>query len=223
MLYLFDEASTLTLYNFSEQLIERPKDWAPHYQVTGFFFLPTGIIGIGDEVLTTWFQNGAAPVYIGFGSIPVPDPALLAAVVNDLLATGNHRIILCKGWSKLPGLPSHANLFIVEQVNHAWLLPQCTCAIFHGGAGTLAAVLKAKIPVIIVSIFGDQPIWGKIAVRKKIGVHIPFKQLSSKKLLDAINTVQTPVYRKNAFKTGEKINAENGIDNAIAKLEAYFL
>ena len=224
MLHSFDEAKVLTLYNFSQQLIERPKDWADHYQVTGFLPLP-GDGNSNDEAataLSAWLQNGEPPLYIGFGSIPVPDPELLSTILNELLVATNHRFILCKGWSALPGLPNHANLFIVEQSDHEWLLPKCKAAIHHGGAGTLAAVLKAKIPSIIVSIFGDQPMWGKIVARKKIGVHIPFKKVTTKKLLGAIEETQTPAFRKNAFEAGEKVNAENGIERAIEQLEAYF-
>jgi len=104
MLHLFDEAKTLTLYNFSRYLIERPADWQPHYQVTGFF--PLQIRNASKEnvpiKLTAWLQNGEAPVYVGFGSIPVPDPPLLGKIINDVLAATQLRIILCKGWSALP-------------------------------------------------------------------------------------------------------------------------
>ena len=162
-------------------------------------------------------------MYIGFGSIPVPDPILLITVLNDVLAITNHRFIFCKGWSRLSNLPNHDNLFIVDEVDHGWLLPKCKTAVYHGGAGTLAAVMKAKIPGIIVSIFGDQPMWGKMVARKKIGMHIPFRKLTTEKLLQAINETQTTAFRRNAWEAGEKVNAEDGVKLAIENLEAYFL
>lgn len=222
MLHTMDEQKVLTLYNFSEQLIQRPADWEPHYQITGFMYLPAPQSNQHDLALVFWLQSGEAPVYIGFGSIPVPDPGLLSAVLNTLLTETSHRIILCKGWSKLTGLPNHANLFVIDQVAHEWLLPQCKTAVFHGGAGTLAAVMKAKIPAIIVSIFGDQPMWGKLVARKKIGVHIPFRKLTAQKLIAAIDETQTALFRKNASDTGEKVNAETGVDNAVDQLSHYF-
>jgi sterol 3beta-glucosyltransferase len=224
MLHTMDEQKVLTLYNFSAQLIPQPADWEQHYQITGFMYLPAATIknDNSNSELAAWLQNGKAPVYIGFGSIPVPDPDLLSNVLNELLAATNHRIILCKGWSKLTGLPSHANLFIIDQADHEWLLPNCKAAVFHGGAGTLAAVMKAKIPAIIVSIFGDQPMWGKTVARKKIGAHIPFKKLTAKKLIAAIDETQTPSIRNNAFAAGEKVNAEDGVEEAIEQLERYF-
>ncbi|MEP6747680.1 MAG: glycosyltransferase [Bacteroidota bacterium] len=225
MLHSSNEAKVLTLYNFSRHIIEQPRDWEPHFHVTGFFPLP-GVSNTDQytapQELLTWLQNGELPVYIGFGSIPVPDPELLSSILLELLAETKHRFILCKGWSKLPRLPNHPNLYVVDQSNHEWLLPKCKAAIHHGGAGTLAAVLKAKIPSIIVSIFGDQPMWGKIVAHRKIGSHIPFKKVTAKNLLDAIEKTQALSCRKNAFEIGEKVNAENGIERAIEHLEAYF-
>ena len=43
---------------------------------------------------------------------------------------------------------------------HDWLLPQCSAAIHHGGAGTTAASLTWACPTTVVYFFGDQPFWG---------------------------------------------------------------
>jgi UDP:flavonoid glycosyltransferase YjiC (YdhE family) len=47
---------------------------------------------------------------------------------------------------KLPTLPRHGDLFIVKHIDHEWLFPPCKIAVLHGGIGTIAATLKAKIP-----------------------------------------------------------------------------
>jgi UDP:flavonoid glycosyltransferase YjiC (YdhE family) len=83
-------------------------------------------------------------------------------------------------------------------------------------------VLSAKIPVIIVSIFGDQPMWGKIITDRKFGIHIPFKQLTTLKTLEAIKKTQTPKIKGNALETGEAINSEDGLKSVIHALEIYF-
>ncbi len=46
------------------------------------------------------------------------------------------------------------------QVPHDWLLPQCSAAVHHGGAGTTAASLLWACPTTVVYFFGDQPFWG---------------------------------------------------------------
>jgi sterol 3beta-glucosyltransferase len=207
-----------TLYVFSPQLIPRPKDWNDHCQITGFLTLQQS--ETIDPQLAAWLQSGPPPLYIGFGSIPIPDPKRLSAILLELLPT--HRIVFCKGWSPLPDLPQHPNLYRTDHADHRWLLPQCKVAIHHGGAGTVAAALKAGIPSIVVSIFGDQGMWGKVVQRRGVGLHIPFKRLTKNKLLQAIDKAATPPIIPTVSFISEKVNAEDGVATAIEKLTTWF-
>ncbi|HSZ85756.1 MAG TPA: glycosyltransferase [Puia sp.] len=218
----------LNLHAFSPSLIARPKDWPEEIQITGFLTIPGSKRKdqIKDELpivgLETWLKNGEPPIYIGFGSIPIPNPELLSKILKEIINTTDHRFIFCTGWSDLLNLPRHENLFIIKHANHEWLFPQCKAAIIHGGIGTIAATLKAKISPIIISIFADQPLWGKLIDKRKLGVHIPFRKLTTRKLLDAIEKAETPQLKKNARNTGEMINGQDGIRSAINALENYF-
>ncbi len=211
----------LNLHCFSPSLLARPDDWAAQNQITGFLFLPTThnekILG----ELIHWLNAGDKPVYIGFGSIPIPNPQLLISILTELLRTTTHRFIFCQGWSLPIDLPAHPNLFQIKTISHQWLFPHCKTAIIHGGVGTTAAVLKAKIPAIIVSIIADQPWWGKIIERKGLGAHIPFKKLSAQKLSTAIEKTQRPEIIQNAFDMGERISREDGLGKTIDALENY--
>jgi sterol 3beta-glucosyltransferase len=94
--------------------------------------------------------------------------------------------------------------------------------VIHGGAGTLASVLKAKIPVIIASVFGDQVWWGDIIQKKQLGFHIPFMKLTAAKLIKAINQSQSAQIKNNAAATGDAINKEDGLNTALDAIESYF-
>jgi UDP:flavonoid glycosyltransferase YjiC (YdhE family) len=217
----------LNLYSFSPQLISRPKDWPSNTRITGYLTLPEGSRAnhLMDQIpngLAGWLRAGDRPIYAGFGSIPVPDPELFGNILNDILSQTNLRIVFCKGWSVIDTLKEHPNLFVAQYINHQWLFPQCKAAIIHGGAGTTAAVLKAKIPPIIVSVFADQPWWGKIIEEKRLGVHLPFKKLTSYKLLAAIEKTQARAILRNVHETGALINKEDGIAKAINAIEKYF-
>jgi UDP:flavonoid glycosyltransferase YjiC (YdhE family) len=220
--------NTLNLYAFSPSIIPRPKDWKSNSDITGFLTLPSKKINEQEtdgiaEGLSKWLAQGKKPIYIGFGSIPIPDVELFRNVLNEILSVPDMRILFCKGWSEIPNLPQHPDFFTIKYADHEWLLPQCEAAIIHGGAGTIAAVLKAKIPVIIASIFADQPWWGKIVEQKKLGVHITFKKLTAKSLLSAIKKIQTDEYRNNAAEIGEKISHENGVEKALEHINKYFV
>jgi sterol 3beta-glucosyltransferase len=222
------EDKVLNLHCFSPSLCVRPDDWDSQIDITGFLFLPkekrerSKQDNIPVELLR-WMEDGPDPVYIGFGSIPVPDPQKFQSVLQELLHSTDHRFIFCQGWSTPMHLPQHPHFFQVKTVNHDWLFPRCKSAIIHGGVGTTAAVLKAKIPVIIVSIIADQPWWGKIIESKGVGVHIPFKKLTTQKLLAAIEDTEGLSMKREANILGEQINRENGLKKTIDALENYFV
>jgi sterol 3beta-glucosyltransferase len=210
------------IHAYSPQLFKQPADWRAHHRVTGFLSMPrqTNAQPLNtNPTLTAWLNSGTKPVYIGFGSIPVPDEARLEAIVAELLTNASYRILLCTGWSKLQNLPKHPNLFIVNQINHEWILSQCTAAVIHGGIGTLAAVLKAGIPAIVVSIFVDQPIWGKVIQRKKVGVHLPWKRLTFSRLLKALNMVSHDGYQSNVEEISYRLHKEDGVGQAVEVIQ----
>jgi sterol 3beta-glucosyltransferase len=220
-------ANHLDLYAFSPQLIRQPADWNSNTRITGFITLPPKVREANKTEtlpggLHDWLQHADKPVYMGFGSMPVPDVDKITAILQEITQSTNLRILFCKGWSQIPKLQSHPNLFVVDKINHQWLLPQCKAAVIHGGAGTLAAVLKAKIPVIVSSVFGDQMWWGDIIKKKKLGFHIPFKQLTANKLIKAIKQSQLEEIKRNTAETGEAINQEDGLKTALDAIESYF-
>jgi len=217
----------LSLYCFSPTLLQRPRDWRKHDDITGFLFLPQekreqSMTDLVPTDFAQWLAEGEKPVYIGFGSIPVPDPELFSRILAEMLTTTTHRFVFCQGWSRLAGLPHHPNLFVVSAVNHDWLFPQCKAVVVHGGIGTVAAAIKAKVPLIILSILYDQPVLGKIVENKKIGIHIPFKKITTGKLVNAIEASQAPDIIKNSIEVGARVNNEDGLSVTIDHLEKYF-
>jgi sterol 3beta-glucosyltransferase len=216
----------LIIHPMSHQLLTQPKDWASNSFVTGFLEIPTvernnNINEKIPEELKEWIKDGEKPIYIGFGSIPIPDTNLLNEIINELLRDTNHRIIFCNGWTKPFIYTKHENLFVIENINHEWLFPKCKLAIIHGGIGTIGSALKAQIPMIIVSIVADQPFNGKLIEKNKTGVHIPFKELNFNKLFKGIIKVTSNDFKENVKSIAEKMHLENGVNESLAIIENY--
>ncbi|HTF80567.1 MAG TPA: glycosyltransferase [Cytophagales bacterium] len=211
----------LDFYSFSSKLIPRPTDWPAQCKITGFMSLASGQDDLVSASITTWINSGSKPIYVGFGSNGVPNPERFAAVLMDFLSLSSERVIFCEGWSGVQ-LPSHPKLLVLKSINHDWLLPKCKTAVIHGGAGTIAAVLRAQIPVIVASMYTDQPTWGKIIAKRQVGVHLPFKEFSTLRLLEAIEAMDDPHIRAKAKEMGAAIKYEDGVKNAIEAIEAYF-
>ncbi|HEV2483487.1 MAG TPA: glycosyltransferase [Puia sp.] len=226
LLKTFERSNMLAILAESQELVKRPADWPPNAHVSGFFYLPPVVRAaahswdIEPEGLEQWLSAGETPVYIGFGSIPIPNPAQFYAVLQGVLA--RKRVVLGKGWSVLADLPAHPNLFAAKYFDHDKLLPRCSVAIVHGGIGTIGAVLKSGIPIIVVSILADQPINGKLIERRELGFHIPFKKLTAERLLHAIAAAQSPLILENCRDTAVRIRTEDGVGNAVGLIEEYF-
>ena len=220
-----EKQNLLDLYCISPLLIPQPKDWAANHKITGFLTVPSHRERHSESdssALMDWLARGEKPVYIGFGSNGVGNPEKVIAILNAILNTINERILFCTGWAQYPGLPQHERLFVQKYTNHDAVSPKCKLGIFHGGAGTLAAMLRNNLPVIIVSFYTDQPTWGKIVERMKLGVHIPVKKLNTQKVIDAIVTAQTTEVKDAVLNISEKLKNENGLEKAIAEIEGYF-
>jgi UDP:flavonoid glycosyltransferase YjiC (YdhE family) len=222
-----DNQKPLDLYCISPTLIPQPKDWEDHHKITGFLTVPnqkreTHILDKIPAELNDWLKQGDKPIYIGFGSNGVGNKEKFIGILDEILDKTNERILFCTGWSPFDNFPTHKKLFVTKYVNHEVILPKCKVGIFHGGAGTLATMLRNNLPVIIVSFYTDQPTWGKIVEQRKLGVHIPVKSLTAKKLISAIQLAQSEEILENIWSVGQAIRNENGLENAITEIEKYF-
>jgi UDP:flavonoid glycosyltransferase YjiC (YdhE family) len=223
-----DRRKPLDLYCISPSLIPQPSDWDAHHKITGFLTVPAAERAAHHfdtipPALEQWLSEGSKPVYIGFGSNGVGNQEKMMAVLSELLEKTGERVLFCTGWSVFEALPAHQNLFVAKYVNHEAILPRCKVGVFHGGAGTLATMMRHELPVVVVSFYTDQPTWGKIVVREKLGAHIPVKKLTAQKLMSAIAQVQQPAIKENVVRMGQKIRAEKGMERAVEEIEGYFM
>jgi len=221
-----DKEKPLDLYCLSSTLIARPKDWDSHHKITGFLTVPERekVKQYHDDSpgLNDWLQQGDKPIYMGFGSNGVGNTGKFVHAINEILTKTNQRVLFCTGWAQFDNLPVHQNLFVTKYVNHTTVLPRCNAGVFHGGAGTLAAMLRNDLPVIIISFYTDQPTWGKIIERLGLGAHIPVKKLTAEKLISAIKKVNASEVRNRVAIIGEQIRNENGLENAVNEIEKFF-
>jgi sterol 3beta-glucosyltransferase len=223
-----DKQKFLDLYCISPALISQPKDWESHHKISGFLTVPAKkkeahFLDKTSAELSDWLSQGSKPIYIGFGSNGVGNTEKFASIISAVLEKTNERILFCTGWSLFNKLPTHKNLFVTKYVNHETVLPKCKVGVFHGGAGTLAAMLRNNLPMVIVSFYTDQPTWGKIIEHKNVGIHIPAKKLTADKLIAAIQLAQADEIKKCVLSVGEIIRNEKGLENAVTAIENYFI
>lgn len=176
------------LYNFSPSVVPPPLDYSDWIRVTGYWFLDEGSKYTAPKDLTDFINKARADgkrlVYVGFGSIVVPDSAALTQVVVDSVIKADVRCILSKGWSDRlekkgadvveATLPPE--IFPIKSAPHDWLFSQIDAAAHHGGSGTTGASLRAGIPTIVRPFFGDQFFFGQRV--EDLGVGIVVKKMN---------------------------------------------
>ena len=220
----FNSASlqqTPVLYGFSPAALSPPSDWK-NTHVTGYWFLDEAPNWTPPPALIDFLDNGESPLYIGFGSMTSSKPEEIANLVIAALARTGQRGILQSGWGGLSKADLPETVLMVDSIPHSWLFPRVAAVVHHGGAGTTAAGLRAGVPSIVIPFFGDQPFWGQRVADLGVGTTpIPRKQLTVESLAKAIGQVVTDrSMRQRAADLGAKIQAEDGIANAVALIQA---
>jgi len=219
------------IYNFSPSVVQRPIDWGDAIIISGYWFLDNPDLDwVAPPELLAWMQkardDGKPIVYIGFGSITVPNPPAMTRSILKAVAKSGVRAIISKGWSSRMSKPGDKEIefppecYPIDKVPHDWLFPQIDAALHHGGAGTTGASLRAGIPTLIKPWFGDQFFWASRV--HKLGAGLRVSSLHSSDLANALTKATTDrVMKERAASVGEKIRAENGVDTAIKAIWQY--
>ena len=166
-----------TLYAFNDVLAPPHPSWNDDvYTYCGYCFeedeqeLPTD--------LETFLDAGEKPVYIGFGSVTVPDPDGITRMALEAAIKADVRLVIGRGWTGLgspevlserQGWATPDRVFVVGDVCHTRLFPRLAGCCHHGGSGTVHRAARAGIPQFIMPVFVDQHFWGSRIHKMKVG------------------------------------------------------
>jgi len=151
-----------------------------------------------DGEIASWIAEGTPPIYIGFGSIPVQSPADTVAMISAVCAELGERALVCAGWSDFSEVPQSEHVKVVGAVNFTEAFPNCRAVVHHGGAGTLAAALRAGVPQLILWTWPDQSLRGAAAKRLKVGAARRFTGTTQESLVTDLRRILAPQYATQA-------------------------
>ncbi|KAF1813799.1 UDP-Glycosyltransferase/glycogen phosphorylase [Eremomyces bilateralis CBS 781.70] len=90
-------------YMWSPSLVPKPRDWGDEITVSGYVFLELASSFTPPEDLAKFLEAREPPVYIGFGSIVVDDPARFTKLIFEAVKIAGVRALVSKGWGGLGG------------------------------------------------------------------------------------------------------------------------
>lgn len=201
----------------SPLLVPHPPDWPDTVAVTGPWTLNAPDGWRPPAQLSDFLADGPPPIYLGFGSMSVVQPARIREVATAAARQAGLRLVL--GSTGLVG-PDGDDVHGVGDVPHTWLLPRVRAAIHHGGAGTTHAALLAGVPQLAVPHIADQPYWGRRIHEERLGPRpLPLNQLTVERLAERmLAVVGNPEHSARASDLGEKARADDGVRTAVEHL-----
>jgi vancomycin aglycone glucosyltransferase len=149
--------------------------------------------GTDDEVLS-WIAEGTPPIYFGLGSTPISSPDETAGMAIAACARLGERLLVCAGPNDFSHLERFDHVKVVTAVNHAAIFPACRAIVHHGGAGTTAAALRAGVPMLILWLWLDQPVWAAAVQQLKVGSARRFSETTEQTLIADLQSISAPHY-----------------------------
>jgi UDP:flavonoid glycosyltransferase YjiC (YdhE family) len=113
--------------------------------------------------------------------------------------------LICSGSTDFGGVPHLEHVKVVGVVNYASIFPACRAIVHHGGAGTLAAGLRAGVPQLILWTLPDQPFFAAQLKRLKVGAGRRFSATTEKSLVADLRRILAPKYLARAREIATRI------------------
>jgi UDP:flavonoid glycosyltransferase YjiC (YdhE family) len=215
-----------TLFALSPALLPPLPRLPDFVKLTGFWTLDTSRTWRPPGGLVDFLDGGPAPVYIGFGSMPDPDPARTAEMIVEAVGKTTHRAVVAAGWAgiELSAELGGDRLFAIAEAPHDWLFPRMRAAVHHCGAGTTAAAVRAGIPTVPVTFWADQFIWANALHQAGAAPKaVKRRKLTADWLGKAIEATDAPAVRDAAAALGATVRMEAGEVAAVDALTQWGL
>jgi UDP:flavonoid glycosyltransferase YjiC (YdhE family) len=202
----------------SAAVVPRPPDWPSNAHLTGYWF-GRQIEAAIDPDLAEFVARGDPPLYLGLGStLPPRLESTAAALLEAIQATGHRAVVAGALARALPG--ARPGVFLAEEVDHGWLFPRTAGVLCHGGAGTVAAALRAGVPVMAVPVSLDQLYWGRRLIDLGVAPEvIPLYELRRADLRQAIRALVGGEHRRRAGALAAQMSVEDGVNATVDILE----
>jgi UDP:flavonoid glycosyltransferase YjiC (YdhE family) len=213
------------LLMFSPIVGETDNDWKYNWSASGYCFYDD--LPYRDDLyqnFLSFIKKDDRPVlFFSLGSINGAFHDKLAEWLLAICQKHNYKLLVGSGWWRVGTvLEKNDDLFLIDSViPHKLILPLCTASIHHGGSGTTHSAARSGKPQMIMPHLIDQHYWGyrtKLLGLGPGGLNV--KKLDREKLEHHVLDLMTnPRYKTNAAELGEKVSAENGLENAARYIE----
>jgi sterol 3beta-glucosyltransferase len=201
------------------------KHWQPHHQICGFLNLtedaehwtiPAKLAGFLD--------NGAAPVYMTFGSLQQAVPDWSMELFLEAVTLAGCRAIIQTSSKRYPADSIIDQVYFIGRHPHQPLFKHCVAIIHHGGAGTTHAATRSGCPSVVVPFMDEQLFWARqLQSLGLAGNPLPAKKVTAVALATGIRTIlDSKTMQNNAKRASQLMQTNDGIARAVQMLKEQF-
>ncbi len=147
-----------------------------------------------DEEVASWIAAGTPPICFGFGSMEIDSSADTIAMIGAACAQLGERALVCAGLSDFSNIPYAEHVKVVSTMNYGAIFPACRAVVHHGGAGTVAAGLRAGVPTLVLWATPDRQMRGAFVKRLKVGAVRRFSSTTRESLVADLRQILAPQY-----------------------------
>ncbi|GIW87838.1 MAG: rhamnosyltransferase subunit B [Isosphaeraceae bacterium] len=143
---------------FPDWFAPAPPDWPAHLICAGFPLFDEGRDGASrlDPDLEQFLDEGQPPLVFTAGSANIHAHAFFAAAAEACRMLGRRGLLLARLGDQIPrSLPPGVRH--VAYAPFSRLLPRAAALVHHGGIGTTAQALAARLPQLVIPLAHDQP------------------------------------------------------------------
>lgn len=202
----------------SPLIVPPAADWPLATIQTGYLAAPPQEINPSPE-LTEFLDDGAPPLYVGFGSLTEALPERIHAMIPAAARRAGVRVVTPAGPDRRTGL-LRRDVFVTPPVAHSWLFPQMAGVVHHGGAGTMWSALRSGVASAAVPAAADQPYHAERLHTLGVGpAPIPMPELTVGGLARLLLDLDSGAFDHRATDIGNLAAAEDGVGETITALE----
>jgi UDP:flavonoid glycosyltransferase YjiC (YdhE family) len=217
------QGRTMDLVAMPQALADPERRWPAWVRFTGFWMSDPATAAAPSPALAAFVERGSPPIVVTLGSMLMVDATRLAPVLMEVLARTDRRAVVVGGWADLGRWPASDRLHAVSEAPYDWLFSRAACVIHHGGTGTVAAVLRAGTPSILLPQLTAQARFARMLTDAELATGVfDAETLSVDALAEAVRrAVGDPRVRASAARWQQVVAADPGVDGAVALIEAH--
>lgn len=170
--------------------------------------------------LEAFLDAGAAPVYLGFGSMPMSGSKDIARVAVEAIRAQGRRVLVLRGWADLAPFDDRGDCLAVGEINQQALFRRVAAVVHHGGAGTTTTAALAGAPQVVIPQGADQLYWARRVAELGIGVAYDGRTASVESLSAALRATLAPQTRARAGAVSAQVRTDGAEVAAKLLLEA---